>query len=64
MGETKLCQRPVKARLQWVGAWVKLFTFDVGGVAEERTMWLRNVVPPVVMEHQLGLNVMLGRIRN
>jgi len=64
MGETELCQRPARALLQWAGAWVKLFTFDVGGVAEERTMWLRNVVQPVVMENRLGLDVILGRTRN
>ena len=64
MGETEPCQRPVRARLQWVGAWVRLFTFDVGDVVEERTMWLRNVVPPVVTENRLGLDVMLGRTRN
>ena len=64
MGETELCQRPVRARLQWVGAWVKLFTFDVGDVAEELTMWLRNVVPPVVTENRLELDVMPGRIRS
>jgi len=64
MGEIELCQRQVRARLRWVGAWVKLFTFDAGDAVEERTMWLRNVVPPVVMENHLGLDVMLGRIRN
>jgi len=64
MSETKLCQRLVRARLQWVGAWVKLFISDVGDVAEEHTMWLRNVVPPVVTENRLGLDVMLGRIKN
>jgi hypothetical protein len=64
MGETELCQRPVRARLQWVGAWVKLFTFDADDAVEERTMWLRSVVPPVVMENHLGLDVTLGKIRN
>jgi len=64
MGETELCQRPVRARLQWVGAWVRLFTFDAGDAGEELTMWLRNVVPLVVTENRLGLDVMLGRIRN
>jgi len=64
MGETELCQRPVRARLQWVGAWVKPFTFDVDDVVEERIMWLRNAVPPVVTENHLELDVMLGRTRN
>jgi len=64
MGETALCQRPVRARLQWVDAWVKLFIFDVGDVVEELTMWLRNVVPPVVTENHLELDVTLGRTKN
>jgi hypothetical protein len=63
-GETELCQRPARARLQWAGAWVRLFTFDAGDVAEERTTWLRNVVPPVVTENRLELDVMPGRTRN
>jgi len=64
MGETEPCQRPVRERLQWVDAWVKLFIFDVGDVVEELTMWLRNVALPVAMENHLRLDVTLGRIRN
>lgn len=64
IGETELCQRPVRARLLWVGAWVKPFTSDVGDAVEERTMWLRNAVPPVVTENRLELDVIPGRTRN
>jgi len=64
MGETQLCQRPARARLQWVGAWAKPFTFDVDDAAEEPTVWLRNAAPPAVTENRLELDITLGRTRN
>jgi len=64
MGETQLCQRPARARLQWVGAWAKPFTFDVDDAAEEPTMWLRNAALPAVTENRLGLDVTLGKTKN
>jgi len=64
MGETALCQRPARARLQWAGAWAKPFTSDAEDAAEEPTTWLRNVVQPAVMENHRALDVTLGRTRN
>jgi len=63
-GENQLCQKQARARLQWAGAWVKLCTLNAGDAAEEPTMWLRNVAPPVVTGHHPKLDVTLGRTRN